>query len=118
MIIIHTSQCRPGMKLGRSIYTEQGHVLAGRGFVLTEHAIRRLQQLGMPYLHIEEEGTEDIAPDQAIRDETTLVLHGALTHVMDELLGGEGDAVSERCSFRVRRNENARGRLEVAPQRP
>ncbi|RED55574.1 HD-GYP domain-containing protein [Cohnella phaseoli] len=94
MIIIHTSQCRPGMKLGRSIYTEQGHVLAGRGFVLTEHAIRRLQQLGMPYLHIEEEGTEDIAPDQAIRDETTIVLHGALTHVMDELLGGDKETLS------------------------
>ncbi|OXS53568.1 hypothetical protein B1A99_29830 [Cohnella sp. CIP 111063] len=94
MIIMHTSQCRPGMKLGRSIYTEQGHVLAGRGFVLTEHAIKRLQQLGMPYLHIEEQGTEDIAPDQAIRDETVIVLHGALTHVMDELLGSEKEKLS------------------------
>lgn len=88
MIIMHTSQCRAGMKLGRSIYTEQGHVLAGRGFILTDHAISKLQQLGLPFLHIEEQGTEDIAPDQAIRDETIIVLHGALTHVMDELLGG------------------------------
>ncbi|MFC4600698.1 HD-GYP domain-containing protein [Cohnella hongkongensis] len=95
MIIMHTSQCRPGMKLGRSIYTEQGHVLAGRGFVLTEHAIRRLQQLGMPYLHIEEQGTEDIAPDQAIRDETVIVLHGALTHVMEELLGSGKEKLSQ-----------------------
>jgi len=94
MIIMHTSQCRPGMKLGRSIYTEQGHVLAGRGFVLTEHAINKLQQLGLPYLHIEEEGTEDIAPDQAIRDETVIVLHGALTHVMDELSGEKKDKLS------------------------
>ncbi|RKP50098.1 HD domain-containing protein [Cohnella endophytica] len=94
MIIIHTSQCRPGMKLGRSIYTEQGHVLAGRGFVLTEHAIGKLQQLGLPYLHIEEQGTEDIAPDQAIRDETIIVLHGALTHVMDELSQGDKDKLS------------------------
>ncbi|QMV42953.1 HD-GYP domain-containing protein [Cohnella cholangitidis] len=94
MIIMHTSQCRPGMKLGRSIYTEQGHVLAGRGFVLTEHAINKLQQLGLPYLHIEEQGTEDIAPDQAIRDETIIVLHGALTHVMDELSGGVKDKLS------------------------
>lgn len=94
MIIMHTSQCRAGMKLGRSIYTEQGHVLAGRGFILTEHAISKLQQLGLPFLHIEEQGTEDIAPDQAIRDETIIVLHGALTHVMDELMGGAKDKLS------------------------
>ncbi|MFC5407381.1 HD-GYP domain-containing protein [Cohnella soli] len=95
MIIMHTNECRPGMKLGRSIYTEQGHVLAGRGFVLTEHAIKKLQQLGLPYLHIEELGTEDIAPDQAIRDETIIVIHGALTHVMDELVGGTNDKLSQ-----------------------
>jgi len=94
LIIMHTSQCRPGMKLGRSIYTEKGHVLAGRGFLLTELAIRKLRQLGLPYLHIEEEGTEDIAPDQAIRDETAIVLHGALTHVMEELSGGGKDKLS------------------------
>lgn len=94
MIIMHTSQCRPGMKLGRSIYTEQGHVLAGRGFVLTEHAINKLQQLGLPYLHIEQEGTEDIVADQAIRDETVIVLHGALVHVMDELTGGVRESLS------------------------
>lgn len=85
MIIVRTNDCRPGMELGRSIYTEQGHVLAGRGFHLTEHAIRKLSELGLPFLHIEEAGTEDIAPDQAIRDETIIVLHGALSHVMDEL---------------------------------
>ncbi|QJD86705.1 HD-GYP domain-containing protein [Cohnella herbarum] len=94
MIILHTNQCRPGMKLGRSIYTEQGHVLAGRGFVLTANAINKLQQLGLPYLHIEEQGTEDIAPDQAIRDETIIVLHGALTHVMEELAGGAKEKLS------------------------
>jgi len=94
MIIMHTSQCRPGMKLGRSIYTEQGHVLAGRGFILTEHAIKKLQKLGLPYLHIEEQGTEGIAPDQAIRDETAIVLHGALTHVMEELSGSGKDKLS------------------------
>lgn len=94
MIIMHTSQCRPGMKLGRSIYTEQGHVLAGRGFVLTEHAINKLQHLGLPYLHIEQEGTEDIVADQAIRDETVIVLHGALMHVMEELTNGIRETLS------------------------
>lgn len=94
MIIMRTSECRPGMKLGRSIYTEQGHVLAGRGFLLTEHAILKLQQMGLPFLHIEEQGTEDIAPDQAIRDETLIVLHGSLSHVMDELTSGAKETVS------------------------
>ena len=94
LIIMRTTECRPGMKLGRSIYTEQGHVLAGRGFVLTEHAIAKLGQMGLPFLHIEEQGTEDIAPDQAIRDETLIVLHGALTHVMEEVVHGSKEAVS------------------------
>lgn len=94
MIIMRTNECRPGMKLGRSIYTEQGHVLAGRGFILTEHAIRKLHQMGLPFLHIEEQGTEDIAPDQAMRDETLIVLHGALTHVMDELAHGPKEAMT------------------------
>lgn len=94
MIIMRTNECRPGMKLGRSIYTEQGHVLAGRGFVLTDHAIHKLHQMGLPFLHIEEQGTEDIAPDQAIRDETLIVLHGALSHVMDELSSGSRETMS------------------------
>jgi HD-GYP domain-containing protein (c-di-GMP phosphodiesterase class II) len=94
MIIMRTTECRPGMMLGRSIYTEKGHVLAGRGFQLTEHAILKLQQMGLPFLHIEEQGTEDIAPDQAIRDETLIVLHGALSHVMDELSNGDKETMS------------------------
>ncbi|WEK54811.1 MAG: HD domain-containing protein [Candidatus Cohnella colombiensis] len=97
MIIVHISQCRPGMKLGRSICTEQGHVLAGRGFLLTESALNRLKQMGLPYLHIEQEGTDDIAPDQAITDETIIVLHGALTHIMDELF----DRTREKLSASV-----------------
>ncbi len=68
--------------------------MAGRGFVLTGNAIAKLRELGMPYLHIEEQGTEDIAPDQAIRDETMIVLHGALVHIMDELDGGGKEKLS------------------------
>ena len=85
MILMRTNECKPGMKLGRSIYTEQGHVLAVRGYQLTEHAIKKLQKMGLLFLHIEERGTEDIAPDQAIRDETLIVLHGALMHAMEEV---------------------------------
>ncbi|XID92475.1 HD-GYP domain-containing protein [Paenibacillaceae bacterium WGS1546] len=94
MIIMHTSDCRPGMKLGRALYTEHGHVLAGRGFILTEHAIKRLKQAGFSCLHIEERGTEDIAPDLAVRDETLIVLHGALTHVVEEIAQGAREKLS------------------------
>lgn len=84
MIIMPTLQCKPGMKLGRSVYSEQRQVLARRGFVLSEGIIRRFHEMGFPFLHVEEPGTEDIMPEQAIRDETLIVLHSAIALVMEE----------------------------------
>lgn len=85
MIRMKTSDCRPGMKLGRTVYTGQGQILASRGFVLTAQALGKLQQMGLPFLYIDEQGTEDIAPDQSIRDETLMELQGAMTYVVDQL---------------------------------
>ncbi|MBN2981931.1 MULTISPECIES: HD-GYP domain-containing protein [Cohnella] len=94
MIIMPTFQCRPGMKLGRSVYSEQGQVLVKRGFVLSEHVIVRLHKMGHPFLHVEEEGTEDISPDQAVGEEAMNVLRGAVVQAINELNDGKRTSLS------------------------
>jgi putative nucleotidyltransferase with HDIG domain len=83
------------MKLGKTIYNEQGHVLAGRGFVLTPQALVRLQQLQIPFLYIDEQGTEDILPEQSISDETLVELHAAMTYVMNQLAYEPADVLPD-----------------------
>ncbi|WP_274362433.1 HD-GYP domain-containing protein [Paenibacillus thermotolerans] len=73
MRLIPTARCLPGMKLGRPIYTAEGHVLVGYRVELTHHIISRLQQLGYEYVYVEDPLTEDIFIEDSIRVEIALV---------------------------------------------
>lgn len=67
---VQIGMVKPGDKVARSIFQENGNVLLGEGVELNERYISRLRNLGIDYLFIEDELTEDIVAEDSIRDET------------------------------------------------
>ncbi len=88
MRLLSLSQCRPGMKLGKNIYSEDGRVLLGTNMELTASIIRRLQNYGVDYLYIFDALTEDVVVPDMIRDETRIktmaAIRGTFTSLMTD----------------------------------
>jgi putative nucleotidyltransferase with HDIG domain len=70
MRLLSIRQARPGMKLGRTIFTEDGKVLLGSGMVLTERLIEGLRRSGVDSIYIDDPRTSDIVVEDLIRQET------------------------------------------------
>ena len=62
--------CRPGMKLGKKIYSDEGIVLLAEEVELTETLIRKLAQNGINYLYIQDPKTEGIETPDLLNEET------------------------------------------------
>jgi len=67
---LHIRSVKPGDVLARTIFLENGNVLLGSGMELTARYIDRLINLGIDTVFIEDKHTEDIIPEDPIRDET------------------------------------------------
>ncbi|PZD94662.1 metal-dependent phosphohydrolase [Paenibacillus sambharensis] len=67
---VHISAVSPGDKLARPILRENGNVLLGSGVELSSRFIQRLETMGIDIVYIEDKHTEDIIPEEVIRDET------------------------------------------------
>jgi HD-GYP domain-containing protein (c-di-GMP phosphodiesterase class II) len=101
MRMIPTMQCRPGMRLGRAIYTEKGNVLVGYRYELSTSVIERLYRMGIHYLYIDDPHTSDIHIDDTIREETRMMLHASLLEVKKTVSDGEyipGRSIGRACS--------------------
>lgn len=61
---------KPGDRIAKPIFRENGDVLLGEGIELSSRYIERLQNLGIDYLFIEDGLTEDIVSEDSIREET------------------------------------------------
>ncbi|WP_313996311.1 HD-GYP domain-containing protein [uncultured Paenibacillus sp.] len=72
MRLLPTKNCKPGMKLAKKIYTEDGLVLLGRGVELTERLISRLIECGVGYVYVEDPRTADIEVPETISEETRI----------------------------------------------
>jgi putative nucleotidyltransferase with HDIG domain len=70
MRLVSVKQARPGMKVGRTIFTEDGKTLLGSGVTLTERIIQGLIRSGIDSLYIDDPRTEDIVVEDVIRPET------------------------------------------------
>jgi len=70
MRLVSLRQVRSGMKLGRTVFNEDGKVLLGSGMVLTERLIRGLTRSKIDAVYIDDPRTEDIAAEEVIRPET------------------------------------------------
>ncbi|MBB3108515.1 HD-GYP domain-containing protein (c-di-GMP phosphodiesterase class II) [Paenibacillus phyllosphaerae] len=83
----HISSVKPGDKLGRAIFQENGNVLLGDGVELTQRFIDRLTNMGIDMVYIEDPFTEDLEPSNAISDETRKkaisTVHKTMTSLMD-----------------------------------
>lgn len=67
---VQLSMVKPGDKIAKPVFQENGNVLLGQGVELNDRYIERLQNLGIDVLYIEDGLTDDIEPEDSIRDET------------------------------------------------
>lgn len=73
MRLVSLRQVQPGMKLGRTVFTEDGKVLLGTGMQLTERLISGLQRSGIDAIYIDDPRTEDIVVEDVIHPQTRQV---------------------------------------------
>jgi len=70
MRLLLISACRSGMRLAKSIYSEEGQVLLAEGVELTDPLLSRLKDLGLKFLYIRDPRTEDIQAREPVSRET------------------------------------------------
>lgn len=70
MRLVSIRQVQTGMKLGRTILTEDGKVLLGTGMTLTDRLIQGLIRSGIDSLYIDDPLTQDIVVEDLISPET------------------------------------------------
>lgn len=64
LISIHAA--KPGMVMGRPIYNEAGNPLVQKNVTITEGIIRRLEQINIQYIYIEDEISEGIEVEETV----------------------------------------------------
>lgn len=70
MRLLPTRCCIPGMRLGKCIFNEDGIILLNEHVELTQGLLNRLQNLGIDFVYVEDEATDDIVVEDPISDET------------------------------------------------
>lgn len=70
MRMMPISLCRPGMKLAKKIFNDDGVVLLAEGVELTSTLIRRLGDCGIGFLYIQDPRTADVIIPEVLSDET------------------------------------------------
>ncbi|GAA3401949.1 HD-GYP domain-containing protein [Paenibacillus hodogayensis] len=70
MRLVPIQLCRPGMRLGKKVFNEEGLVLLAEHVELSQRMIERLAQYGIAHLYIEDSRTDDIVANDPLRDET------------------------------------------------
>lgn len=78
MRLLPISSCRPGMRLGKKVFNEEGLVLLAEHAELTQGILQRLGQYGVSQLYIADPRTDDIEIHDPISDETRRRAMGAI----------------------------------------
>jgi len=68
--LVPVQKLKEGMKLGKKIYSADGVTLLAVGVELTNNLIRRLMGIGIDYVYIQDELTEDIVIPEVLHEET------------------------------------------------
>lgn len=96
MRLLPISMCKPGMRLGKKIYNEEGLILLSEHVELTDMMLRRLERHGIDFLYIDDPRTDDIILPELLSDETriaaTKVIRSHFCKMMDD--SGKKMAVS------------------------
>lgn len=70
MRMMPISLSRPGMKLAKKIYSDDGIVLLAEGVELTSSLIRRLGECGISFLYVQDARLDDLAVPELLSEET------------------------------------------------
>ena len=69
---LSTNQIKPGMRVARPVFNSEGQILLNKGTELNEHYIKRLRQLNVMSVYIEDSLSGELAVDDVITDQTKL----------------------------------------------
>ncbi|MDP4097924.1 HD-GYP domain-containing protein [Paenibacillus sp. P96] len=70
MRLLAVNSLRPGMILGKKIYNEDGLVLLAEQVELNDRIIKRLDEMGIAYVYIQDPQTDDIDIPDMIQEQT------------------------------------------------
>lgn len=93
MKLVETLSVEVGTKLGKVIYNEKGKILVNKGVTLDGRMLKRLIQLGITYIYIEDKQTEDIIFKDPISNP---LKQKALTTIVDTFKQVQSDPISSR----------------------
>lgn len=85
MRMVSTMECKPGMRLGKAIYSSNGQTLLNDRMELTDSMIQRLNRMGYDYLYIDEPHTDDIYIEDSISMETRMALRLSLERIINQV---------------------------------
>lgn len=104
MRLLSTEHLKPETMLGKSIYNERDQVLLHEGVVLTERMIKRLIELGIPYVYVKDPKTEHIVPKNTVpeklRHESIKAIENTFRQIEKEGTITGGSFVIEKASKR------------------
>lgn len=99
MRLLPTRSCTPGMKLGKCIYNEEGIILLNEHVELTNGLINRLSQLGIDFVYIHDEATDDIVIEDPISDETRIKALAEIRSNFRHVMEGNSKAKFSKSTF-------------------
>lgn len=70
MRLLPLSKVKPGMRLGKKIYNEEGLTLLGEHVELSERLISRLVSSGIDFIYVDDSRTHDIVVQDLLTEET------------------------------------------------
>ncbi|WP_239615142.1 HD-GYP domain-containing protein [Cohnella mopanensis] len=86
MRMMPISLSRPGMKLAKKIYSDDGIVLLAEGVELTASLIRRLGDCGISFLYIQDSRLDDLVVPELLSEETQRNTVQAIRHAFREFV--------------------------------
>jgi len=89
MRLVQVDALEPGLRMGRSIYSDTGSLLLGKGVVLSNRMINKLVDNSIFYVYIDDEISEGVEPISVIDDGTMMKSINSVKKLMDELMTAE-----------------------------
>jgi hypothetical protein len=93
MRLVETASIEIGTKLGKVIYNEKGKILVNKGVALDGRMLKRLIQLGVTYIYIEDKQTAGIIFKEPISNP---LKQAALATITDTFKKIQSEPISSR----------------------
>ncbi len=94
MRLVSTFSLSNGDELSKPIYNDKGQILIHEGVPLTQRMINRLTEIGVTYVYIEDEVTDDIESNSPISDRVRIEAVNTIKNTFDTMSGSEDVANS------------------------